>query len=84
MGREEILSGDDENIMGALAQQFGGALQRFRQQPAGRTVSAPRFSMSQLANQVGGGAQNNKLRAPLGLGFHTFTAAGVFKFVVEP
>jgi hypothetical protein len=83
MAREEMISGD-ENVMGALMNQFGGALAAMRARGgAGRTVTAPQFQAAQIATQVGG-TRDNKLRAPLGLGFHTFTAAGVFKFIVEP
>jgi hypothetical protein len=84
MAREEIISGDEENIVGALTSGFLQQLQRARGgAAAGRTVTTPRFSAPQIANQVGSG-QQAKLRAPLGLGFHTFTALGTFKFIVEP
>jgi hypothetical protein len=92
MPREEIISGDDlydgpsgdaENIIGALAQ-----LVRPRPGPAmarGRAaVSGPQFSRALIANQVGGANKESGLRAPLGFGFHTFTAAGTFAFIVEP
>jgi hypothetical protein len=84
MPREEIISGDDENIVGALTSAL---MQRargtaFRATPGG-TVSAPRFSMAQLANQVGG-TQENKLRAPLGLGSNVFSDNSPFSFIVEP
>jgi hypothetical protein len=52
-------------------------------QRGGRSVTGPRFNTSQVRAQVGGGG-DSKLRAPLGLGFHTFTALGTFKFIVEP
>jgi hypothetical protein len=90
MAREEMISGDDENIVGALAQGFMNAAARARGgartgwNAAGRTVGNPQFAAAQIANQVGGGARDNRLRAPLGLGFHTFTALGLFKFIVEP
>lgn len=81
MAREEIISGDDqENIVGALTTQLMRSVQQAR---GGRTVQTPRFTQAQLSTQVGSG-RDNKLRAPLGLGFHTFTALGTFKFVVEP
>jgi hypothetical protein len=49
----------------------------------GRTVSTPQFSAQLLANQVGG-TQDNKLRAPLGLGSHVFTDNSPHAFIVEP
>lgn len=89
MAREEIISGeydmegDSENIIGALAQMI-----RPRMGPAARggrpVVSTPKFSAAQIAAQVGGGGQKGKLRAPLGFGYHEFTAAGTFSFIVEP
>ena len=89
MPREEIISGDldevsgdAENIIGALAQMVrpraGSAMSR------GRSVQGPQFSSALFANQVGGSAKQTGLRAPLGFGFHVFTAAGVFSFIVEP
>lgn len=89
MGREEMISGDDEeNIVGAILQRFGAqAMQQrgFRAPGRGQTVGPPRFSAAQIANQVGGG-KDNKLRAPLGLGNFTFTDAGPtnHNFIVEP
>ena len=92
MGREEMVSGDEENIIGALTQALqgrvrpggmGGTMRRV--QSAVASVSNPRFSQTQLANQVGGGG-DNKLRAPLGFGTFTFVegAATTHNFVVEP
>jgi hypothetical protein len=85
MGREEIVEGDTENILGALMP----ALAQFQRARAGgarpgRTVTNPQFTGSQLATQVGGGQKDSKLRAPIGLGSHTFTALGQFQFIVEP
>jgi hypothetical protein len=81
--REEIIQGDDsENIVGALVNQ----LQRFGargRQAAQNVVTSPRFTAAGIKAQVGGGGES-KLRAPLGIGFHTFTALGTFKFIVEP
>jgi hypothetical protein len=81
MPREEIISGEDdqENIVGALT----NALTQMRRAPAGRTVTGPRFTQQQTAAQVGAGRQS-KLRAPLGIGFFTFSALGTNVFVVEP
>lgn len=88
MAREEMISGDDsENIVGALTQALmSRAGSSFRAAPpqGGRSVTGPRFSSSQLANQVGGGAQDSKLRAPLGLGSHVYTDNSPFSFIVEP
>ena len=89
MPREEIISGDldevsgdAENIIGALAQMVrprGGAA------PRGRgSITGPQFSRALIANQVGGANKESGLRAPLGFGFHTFTATGTFAFIVEP
>lgn len=80
--REEI-SGDSENIIGALT----NALQRVGPMArAGRSVGAPQFSQAQLQNQVGGSGRDNKLRAPLGMGVFVFSAATgtTHKFIVEP
>jgi len=91
MSREEMISGDEENIIGALTSAlqgrvaprgggFGGLTRRVQQ-----VVSNPRFSSGQLANQVGG-TQTSKLRAPLGLGSFVFVEGGAttHNFVVEP
>jgi hypothetical protein len=85
MPREEIISGDDENIVGALTTALMNRMpMRSTGMPArGGTVSAPRFSTANLQNQVGG-TQDNKLRAPLGLGSHVFVDNGPFSFIVEP
>lgn len=85
MPREEIVSGDDrENIVGALTTALAQrAMGGWRAAPPAGSVSKPAFSTSQLQTQVGG-TQAGALRAPLGLGFHSFTALGTFKFIVEP
>lgn len=87
MPREEIISGDldevsgdAENIIGALARMVRPGAQASR----GRSIRQPEFTAAQLANQVGGSNKQSGLRAPLGFGFHTFTAAGTFSFIVEP
>lgn len=77
-----MIAGDDENIMGALMQNFQN-LQRFRGTPRGGSVSPPQFSSAQLATQVGG-SKENRLRAPLGLGSFKFTDNNPHTFVVEP
>src|SRR5258706_15434573 len=83
MPREEMIEGDDENIVGALMNQLALRSGARMPQRGGGTVSAPRFSTAQLQTQVGG-TQNNKLRAPLGLGSHVFVDNAPFKFIVEP
>jgi len=82
--REEIIEGDDdsENIIGALARMVQPRLGR--QAARGNAVTGPRFTAAQIATQVGGGGKESKLRAPLGLGYHEYTAAGTFSFIVEP
>lgn len=84
MGREEIISGDDgENIVGAL-QALQRASSGWQARPgAGRTVSRPAFSQTNVASQAGG-TRDNKLRAPLGLGSHVFTDNSPFRYIVEP
>jgi len=93
MAREEMISGDEENIIGALTQALTG-----RVRPGGGFMSGnimkrvqtavrnPAFSNAQLSNQVGGSGQDSKLRAPLGFGTFTFVegAATTHNFVVEP
>ncbi len=78
-----MIEGDDENIVGALMNQLALRSGARMPQRGGGTVSAPRFSTAQLQTQVGG-TQNNKLRAPLGLGSHVFVDNAPFKFIVEP
>jgi len=80
-----IVSGDEENIVGALtsalaqrAGNWGGA-----QRGGARAVTRPPFTTTQVAAQVGG-TRDNKLRAPLGLGSHVFTDNAPFRFIVEP
>jgi hypothetical protein len=74
---EEMVSGDSENIVGALTNAL------MRRATPGRTVTNPRFSVSQIRNQVGGGG-DSKLRAPLGLGSKQYTDNTPFNFIVEP
>lgn len=93
MPREDIVSGDEENIVGAMFNMLqrggGGFNPRAMGGRAGGgfrgAVSQPQFSGSQLSNQVGG-TQAGRLRAPLGMGTFVFVegAPTSHSFVVEP
>lgn len=89
MPRYEDIAGDEENIVGALTQMLRASppaaqIARRGWAPSNApSVAAPRFSAAQLATQVGG-TQENRLRAPLGLGSFTFNSNAQHNFIVEP
>lgn len=95
MPREEIIAGDQENIIGALvnalarpaqlARSAAGGGWRAAAAAPGTVIQGPQFTSAAINAQVGGGQRDTRLRSYLGFGTFAFTdAAPTHKFIVEP